>query len=163
MFDTTLDFHEAYWHENHIIKTPTHLPLPESTQVRANSDANGRYCGNCQCVGNFILTRRLQNQIPDTHAYGLADHKVHGKPYYKKQHDTIRLGNLADLQANQDCICCQSIISALLEQGVATQGQLQSREAELCWDGGIFSCTLHCHDRNYIEALQLGLTKLPSD
>lgn len=136
-----LDYDEEFRHQNeHVVKTPTHLPLPESTQLRADSDANGRYCDNCQYVGSFILTQPLLNRIPDGHAYSSTDMHLDGKTYYEKKHDTIRLGNLADLQANQDCICCQSIISALLEQGVATQAQLQSREAELCWNGGIFSC-----------------------
>lgn len=163
MFMTILDGDEQYWHQKHVVETPTHFPLPEPTQFRADSDANGRYCGNCQHVGSFILTQPLLNRIPDTHAYHRVEQDHDGKPYYEKQHDMIRLGNLADLQANHDCICCQSIVSALLEQGVATQGQLQSREAELCWNGGIFSCILHCHDTNDIKALQLRLTKLPSN
>jgi hypothetical protein len=146
MFESSLNLVEGFWHFLYGVTSPTHLSLSEPTSLNTDEGASGGYCVICQNVGNFISTEPL----------------LHTRSSEKK-HYTIRLGNLADLQSKHDCTCCQSTISALLEQGVATQAQLQNREAELCWNGKSFNIILHSLDGNDVNAFELCLTKLPSD
>ncbi|KAL7922117.1 heterokaryon incompatibility protein domain-containing protein [Trichoderma austrokoningii] len=138
--------------------SPTHMLTSISEELVVKPR---RCCDNCQRAGNFIAKQLQLSRMPDADAHSSA----HLHPIYVKasKSDTIRLGSLADLQANQDCTCCQSIVSALAEKDLAPQSQLHRREAELSWDGDVFSCTLRCHDINDMRELQLRLTALPGD
>ncbi|EHK49702.1 hypothetical protein TRIATDRAFT_270860 [Trichoderma atroviride IMI 206040] len=153
---------EVSWHLRlSSVRTPTRrLPLPEPARLRAGSSVNGGYCVNCQTVGNFVSNQPLLNKIPRPKVSSGSDSYA---KQYDKIHDTIRLGNLADLETNQDCICCQSIISALREQDEVTQAQLHDWEAELCWNGVIFCCILHRLNNNSVEALHLRQANVASD
>lgn len=172
MWITTNDDDETRWHQDRRgANLPGQLPPPEHTQLRVDSDnTDSKYCNNCQYVGNFILTQPIINRIPDGYASSRNDAIASGKPLYEKKHDTIRLGNLADLRANQGCVCCQSIISAL-ENRMVTHGlervaigaRLHDWEAELCWNGDMFSCILHCREDNKAVAFELRLSRLPCE
>lgn len=159
IYVSNYDDDEERWHRNRRgVRLPGQLRLPGYTQPRADSNTDDKYCKSCQYAGNFILTRPLINRIPDDHTYDTADMK----------HDTISLGRLADLQANESCICCQSIFSALegrvVSQGrVLTRGQLYDWKAELCWNGDVFHCILYCRKHNETVALKLRASNLPSE
>ncbi|KAL6798612.1 heterokaryon incompatibility protein domain-containing protein [Trichoderma sp. SZMC 28012] len=146
---SSLDGDEMEWHR---IKREAEFPgqalLPEHTQLRVDSNTDREYCNNCQYVGIFISTRPLVNRIPEYDSD------------YEEKHDTVILGNLADLQANTGCICCQSIIFAL-ERREDIKGQLKDWEAELCWNGNMFHCILRCREDDETLALRLRLSKLP--
>lgn len=141
------------------VKFPEQLLLPECTQLKVDSNTNREYCNKCQNVGNFISTWPLIGQSLHLHYH---DEDVHFrvKPYDKPNHVIISLGNLADLRANQGCICCQSIISAL-EGRINTHGRWFNWGAELCWNGGIFRCILYCREDSNTVTLGLRGSKLP--